>query len=161
MTDTNGFWAQAAAEPDRTVLTRPRRRTVEARAGCTPEATGSSTDCASAGMRTGDSFAVVLPNGVEFLTAYLAASQVRFLPRPGQHHPSVPRSPGSSPTARQGAHRAHERFSEAATAAAGEAGLPVSHRYAVGTVAGFRPYEDLLAPHPRHAARRPHPSAGS
>lgn len=38
---------------------------------------------------------------------------------------------------------AHERFAEAATAAADEAKLPAP-RYAVGSVPGFRPYAELL-----------------
>ncbi|MGO4427504.1 AMP-binding protein, partial [Streptomyces sp. MCAF7] len=40
---------------------------------------------------------------------------------------------------------AHERFGEQATLAADEAGLPATHRYAVGEVAGFRPYAELPA----------------
>jgi long-chain acyl-CoA synthetase len=40
----------------------------------------------AAGLERGDAFAVVLPNGVEFFTAHLAATQAGFYLVPVNHH---------------------------------------------------------------------------
>ncbi len=92
----NGFWAQAAADPDRTVLVTPSGEAW--RAGrLHAEANRMVHGLRAAGLREGDAFAVVLPNGVELLTAYLAAAQASTSSR-STTISSAPRSPGSSPT---------------------------------------------------------------
>ncbi len=102
----------------------------------------------AAGMRAGDAFAVVLPNGTELLTAHLAASQAGFYLVPVNHHLTGPETAWIVSDSGARVLITHERFATAATAAADEAGLPGSHRYAVGTVPGCRPYADLLDGHP-------------
>lgn len=155
----NGFWAQAAADPGRTVLTAPGGE--EWSAGrLHADVNRLVHGLRAAGLEKGDVFAVVLPNGVEFLTAYLAASQAGFYLVPVNHHLVGPEIAWIVADSGAKVLIAHERFAEAATAAADEAALPASHRYCVGTVPGFRPYGELLdgrsATPPRTA-----PSAGS
>jgi long-chain acyl-CoA synthetase len=73
----NGFWAQAAADPGRIVLVAPDGEEWTAarlRAACDRLTHGLR----AAGLRPGDAVAVVLPNGVEFFTAHLAAFQAGF-----------------------------------------------------------------------------------
>lgn len=147
MTDSrqppNGFWAQAAADPGRVVLTAPdgERWT----AGRLHAAANQLVHgLRAAGLEQGDAFAVVLPNGVEFLTAYLAASQAGFYLVPVNHHLVGPEIAWIVADSGAKVLVAHERFADAATSAADEAKLPAGHRYAVGEVAGFRPYADLL-----------------
>lgn len=106
---------------------------------------------ARGGPGEGDAFAVVLPNGVEFFTAYLAASQAGFYLVPVNHHLVGPEIAWIVSDSGAKVLIAHERFADAATAAADEAKLPASHRYAVGAVEGFRPYVELLAGQPRSA----------
>lgn len=143
----NGFWAQATAEPDRRVLVAPDGE--EWTAGrLHAEANRMVHGLRAAGLEEGDAFAVVLPNGVEFLTAYLAASQAGFYLVPVNHHLVGPEIAWIVSDSGAKVLIAHERFTEAATAAADEAKLPASHRYAVGAVDGFRPYAELLENRP-------------
>ncbi|MFE7117497.1 acyl-CoA synthetase [Streptomyces sp. NPDC057654] len=145
----NGFWAQAAADPGRTVLIAPDGEQWSAgrlHADCNRLVRGLR----AAGLERGDAFAAVLPNGVEFFTAYLAASQAGFYLVPVNHHLVGPEIAWIVADSGAKVLIAHERFGEAATAAADEAGLPATHRYAVGGtpgapgIPGFRPYDALL-----------------
>lgn len=139
----NGFWAQAAADPRRTVLTAPDGE--QWTAGRLHAAVNQLVHgLRAAGMRRGDAFAVVLPNGVEFFTAYLAASQAGFYLVPVNHHLVGPEIAWIVADSGAKVVIAHERFAEAATHAADEAKLPGNSRYAVGDVPGFRPYAGLL-----------------
>ncbi|MEU7006470.1 acyl-CoA synthetase [Streptomyces sp. NPDC046332] len=138
-----GFWSQAAADPSRTVLIAPDGE--EWTAGrLHADVNRLVHGLRAAGLGRGDAFAVVLPNGVEFLTAYLAASQAGFYLVPVNHHLVGPEIAWIVADSGAKVLVAHERFGPAATAAADEAGLPATHRYAVGSVPGFRPYSELL-----------------
>ncbi|MGW7416825.1 acyl-CoA synthetase [Streptomyces sp. NPDC054863] len=139
----NGFWAQAAADPDRTILIAPDGEKWSA--GQLGAVTNQLVHgLRAAGLERGDAFAVVLPNGVEFFTAYLAASQAGLYLVPVNHHLTGPEIAWIVSDSAAKVLIAHERFAAQATAAADEAGLPASHRYAVGEVPGFRPYRQLL-----------------
>ncbi|MFE6134469.1 AMP-binding protein, partial [Streptomyces sp. NPDC056437] len=60
----NGFWAQAAADPGRTILTAPDGTTWTA--GRLHGVVNRLVHgLRAAGLERGDAFAVVLPNGVE------------------------------------------------------------------------------------------------
>ncbi|MER7518480.1 acyl-CoA synthetase [Streptomyces sp. NPDC126499] len=150
-----GFWAQAAADPDRTVLITPDGE--EWSAGrLLADANRLVHGLRAAGLERGDAFAVVLPNGSAFLTAYLAAAQAGFYLVPVNHHLVGPEIAWIVADSGAKVLLAHERFAEAATAAADEAGLAPSHRYAVGEgpgrqVPGFRPYAELLDGRPDSA----------
>lgn len=155
----NGFWAQATADPGRTVLIAPDG---ESWTAGLPHAAANRLvhGLRAAGLRRGDAFAVVLPNGAEFFTAYLAASQAGFYLVPVNHHFVGPEIAWIVADSGAKVLIAHERFAPAATAAADEARLPAYHRYAVGTVDGFRPYAELLEGQ-SDAPPRPAPSVGS
>lgn len=85
----NGFWAQATADPHRTVLVAPDGE--EWSAGrLHADVNRMVHGLRAAGMRAGDAFAVVLPNGTELLTAHLAASQAGFYLVPVNHHLTGP-----------------------------------------------------------------------
>lgn len=143
----NGFWAQAAADPTRTVLIAPDGEEWSAarlHAACNRLVHGLR----AAGLERGDAFAVVLPNGVELFTAYLAATQAGFYLVPVNHHLVGPEIAWIVADSGAKALIAHERFAEAARAAADEAGLPGTHRFAVGAVDGFAPYGHLLEGRP-------------
>lgn len=93
----NGFWAQAQADPDRTVLIAPDGGEWSAdrlHAECNKLVGGLR----AAGLEAGDAFATVLPNGPEFLAAYLAAAQAGSTWCRSTTTSWDPRSPGSSPT---------------------------------------------------------------
>ncbi|MGW7249126.1 acyl-CoA synthetase [Streptomyces decoyicus] len=146
----NGFWAQAAADPDRTVLIAPDGE--EWTAGRLHAASNRLVHgLRAAGLERGDAFAVVLPNGVEFFTAHLAASQAGFYLVPVNHHLVGPEIAWIVADSGAKVLIAHERFAEAARHAADEAKLPGSHRHAVGHIDGFRPYDRLLDGQPESA----------
>ncbi|MFI1354563.1 acyl-CoA synthetase [Streptomyces sp. NPDC020898] len=145
----NGFWAQAATDPERTVLIAPDGE--QWTAGRLHVATNQLVHgLRAAGLGRGDAFAAVLPNGVEFLVAYLAASQAGFYLVPVNHHLVGPEIAWIVADSGAKVLIAHERFADAARAAADEAELPAERRYAVGEggeggdVDGFRPYAQLL-----------------
>ncbi|MFF8958329.1 acyl-CoA synthetase [Streptomyces sp. NPDC014894] len=145
MTDgPNGFWAQAAADPGRTVLTAPDGERWTAQELHTA-ANQLVHGLRAAGLERGDAVAAVLPNGVEFLTAHLAAAQAGFYLVPVNHHLLGPEIAWIVADSGARVLIAHERFARPATAAADAAALPADRRFAVGAVAGFRPYADLLA----------------
>ncbi|MFE0698779.1 acyl-CoA synthetase [Streptomyces sp. NPDC058872] len=139
-----GFWAQAAADPGRTVLVAPGGE--EWSAGrLHAEANRLVHGLRAAGLERGDAFAVVLPNGPEFFTAHLAATQAGFYLVPVNHHFVAPEIAWILADSGAKVLVTHERFAEAVAPAADQAGLPSGHRYAIGTVPGFRPYAELLA----------------
>ncbi|WP_433548873.1 acyl-CoA synthetase [Streptomyces sp. CA-294286] len=139
----NGFWAQAAADPHRSILVAPGGESWTA--GQLHAAANQLVHgLRAAGLARGDAFAVVLPNGVEFLTAYLAAVQAGLYLVPVNHHLTAPEIAWIVSDSAAKVLIAHERFEGPSAAAADESGLPVSRRHAVGTIPGFRPYRQLL-----------------
>ena len=138
-----GFWAQATAAPDRTVLVAPDgERWTAGRLHA--DANRLVHGLRAAGLERGDAFAVVLPNSAEFLTAYLAAGQAGFYLVPVNHHLVGPEIAWIVADSGAKVLIAHERYAAAAHQAADEAGLPPAHRYSVGAAEGFRPYRELL-----------------
>ncbi|MFG3256286.1 acyl-CoA synthetase [Streptomyces sp. NPDC048172] len=139
----NGFWAQAQVDPERIVLIAPggEEWTAGRLHGACNRLVGGLRE---AGLREGDAFAVVLPNGPELLTAYLAASQAGFYMVPVNHHLVAPEIAWIVADSGAKVLLAHERYADVARDAADEAGLPAERRYAAGDADGFRPYEELL-----------------
>ncbi|MEV5241890.1 acyl-CoA synthetase [Streptomyces cinnamoneus] len=144
---SNGFWAQATADPHREVLITPQGEAWTA-GDLHAEANRLVHALRAIGLREGDAFATVLPNGAEFLTAHLAATQAGFYLVPVNHHLLAAEIAWIVADSGAKALIAHERWGAAAAAAADEAGLPAARRYAVGDVPGFRPYAALLDGHP-------------
>ncbi|WP_394428482.1 acyl-CoA synthetase [Streptomyces sp. SGAir0957] len=147
----NGFWAQAAANPDRPILATPDADTWSA-GRLHAAANQMAHGLRRAGLKKGDVFAVVLPNGVEFFTAYLAASQAGFYLVPVNHHLVGPEIAWIVADSGAKVLIAHERFAEQARTAADEANLPPTHRYLVASgdhgIETFRPYAELLEGQP-------------
>jgi long-chain acyl-CoA synthetase len=141
------FWAHAARHPHRTALVTPEGETRTA--GQLHAAANQLVHALRAvGLRPGDAFAVVLPNGEELITAHLAATQAGLYLVPVNHHLVASEIAWIVADSDARALIAHERFADAVGAAADEVGLPPGRRYAVGDIAGFRPYGELLAGHP-------------
>ncbi|MCH0557250.1 acyl-CoA synthetase [Streptomyces sp. MUM 16J] len=142
-TPANGFWAQAALDPDRTVLIAPDGEPWSA-GRLHAAANRLVHGLRSAGLERGDAFAVILPNGPEFFTAYLAATQAGLYLVPVNHHLVGPEIAWIVADSGAKVLITHGRYTGAARAAADEAGLPGTHRYAVGGAEGFHPYDRLL-----------------
>ena len=149
MSDT-GFWRLAEADGSWTALIDTDGTPV--RAG---ELVGRANQLANGlralGLGKGDTVAAVLPNCREFIEVYLAALQVGVVFTPINHHlvgPEIAYIVGDSDAA---ALVGHERFDDALGAAAAQIDLPEDRRFAVGGIAGFRPFDDLAAGQPATA----------
>ena len=88
--------------------------------------------------------AAVLPNGVEMLALYFAAMQAGWYLTPINHHLVGPEIAYIVQDCEAGAFIGHERYGDACAKAASEIALPAERRFAVGDVAGFRPYAELV-----------------
>ncbi|WP_200262240.1 acyl-CoA synthetase [Streptomyces sp. HSG2] len=142
---TVGFWAQATEDPGRVVLVAPDGTEVTA-GRLHAEANRLVGGLRAAGVRRGDAFAVILPNGVEFLTAHLAATQAGLYLVPINHHLVGAEVAWILADSGAGLLVAHARYADTAREAADAAGLPPARRHLVGGEAeGFRPYGDLGA----------------
>jgi long-chain acyl-CoA synthetase len=93
------------------------------------------------GLAAGDAVAVVLPNGREFIELYLACLQGGFYLVPINHHLVGPEIAYIVNDSEAKAFVTHERFAEAAQAAAAEIDVPKEGRFAIGDVDGFRSYD--------------------
>ncbi|WP_436770566.1 acyl-CoA synthetase [Yinghuangia sp. YIM S09857] len=138
----NGFWAHAQENPGKLALVDPGGR--EWSAGELLAASNRLVHgLRSAGMAAGDVFSVVLPNGADYIVAYLAAAQAGFYIVPVNNHlvgaelAFILEDSGSKVVI------GHERFADVVSTAAEEAKLPPEARFAIGEVPGFRPIAEL------------------
>ncbi len=142
-----GFWRLAQNDPSRIALVEPdgRRRTAgEVLANTNKLVHGLR----ALGLGVGDVVTTVLPNGGPMIELYLAALQAGFYLVPINHHLTASEIAYIVQDSGAKVLVAGERFADACAAAADEAGLPAAARFAVGTIPGFRPYEDLMAGQP-------------
>jgi long-chain acyl-CoA synthetase len=142
-----GFWRHAEAHPDRIVLVGPDGEELAA-GDLLAQANRAAHGLRTLGLGRGDTVATLLPNSVEMLAVYLAGMQIGLYVTPINFHlvgPEVAYILGDSDAK---AFVAHERFAEAAAAAVAEIDFPAEARFAVGDIAGFRPYADLGAGQP-------------
>ena len=142
-----GFWALAEADPDHVAVVTPDGE--ELRAGdVLADANRLVHALRGLGLQTGDSFAVVLPNCREFIELYLAAGQAGFYLVPINHHLVGPEIAYIVADSEAKAFFAHERFADAATAAAEELDYPKERRFAVGDIPGFGSFQELMENQP-------------
>jgi len=137
-----GFWALAQADPGHVALVTPEGD--EVRAGdLLAQSNRLVHGLRSLGLRRGDAFAVVLPNSREFIELYLAAGQAGLYLVPVNHHLVGPEIAYIVGDCEAKALIVHDRFAEAAQAAADELGYPAEARFAIGHVPGFRDFAEL------------------
>jgi long-chain acyl-CoA synthetase len=137
-----GFWAIAQEDPDHLALVDPDEREVGAGdllASCNQLVHGLR----DLGLEQGDAIAMVLPNSVEVFELYLAVLQAGWYLVPINFHLVGPEIAYIVQDCDAKVLVAHERFAEACSAAADEIDFPAEGRFAVGSVAGFRRYEEL------------------
>jgi long-chain acyl-CoA synthetase len=95
------------------------------------------------GLEQGDVVATLLSNGAPLVELYLAAAQAGWYLTPINYHLTAPEVAYIVSDCGAKAFVADASFQDVATAAADEAGVPAEARFAVGSIEGFRPYEDL------------------
>ncbi len=142
-----GFWAAAAAEPDRVALIDPAGR----------EWTAGEIDAAAnrlvhalreRGLREGDPVAMLLPNRAETLVVLMAVFQAGWNFVPLNSNLTAAEVSYILGDAAAKALVADERFAAVAATAAAEAGVPEPGRLSVGTITGFVPLDSALAGQP-------------
>ena len=140
-----GFWRLAEADRDRLALVGPDG--TERRAGELLDAANHiAHGLRGLGLQGGDTVALLLPNSVELIETYLAALQIGLYVTPINWHlvgPEVAYILGDSDAK---VFVADARFAEVAVAAAAEANFPTGtegRAFAVGSVPGFRPFDEL------------------
>jgi long-chain acyl-CoA synthetase len=142
-----GFFPNALRDPDHLALVEPGGRQISA-----GELAGAANALVhglrALGMRRGDCIATVLPNGTAMLELYLAASQGGWYLVPINHHLTAAEIAYIVQDADAKVFVAAEPFAGACAAAAADAAMPSAMRFAVGTIAGFRPYQDLTRGQP-------------
>src|SRR5262245_5314617 len=139
-----GFWNLAQQDPTHLALVTPDGEQLTA-GELLARANRLVHGLRALGLSQGDCLTTVLPNGAPMIALYLAAAQAGWYLVPINHHLTateiayIVRDSGAKVLV------ADQRFGDACRAAADEAGVPAERRFAVGTIAGFRPFEDLSA----------------
>jgi long-chain acyl-CoA synthetase len=148
MTMDLGFWRIAAADRERVALVVDGERSYTA---------GELFDSANAhvhglralGLEPGDQLAVVLPNGVELIELYLAALQAGWRFTPINHHLVGPEIAYIVNNCGAKVFVGHSDFATSCERAASEFDhIGPAERFAVGAVAGFRPFNEIAAGQP-------------
>ncbi|MEV4129482.1 acyl-CoA synthetase [Nocardia sp. NPDC049707] len=139
-----GLWNIANTEPDRIALVDPSGREVTYRELATL-ANRYGIGLRSLGLQPGDVLVTMVHNCVEAVAAYFAAYQAGLYIVAVNWHLTGPEVAYILADSEAKAFIASDRFAAAAIAAADEAGLPATARFAVGEIEGFKPVSWLGA----------------
>ena len=137
-----GFWRLARSDPDWIAAVDPDG--TEHRAGdLLARADRLVHALRGLGLKAGDGFCGLTPNGADGLTLYLAALQAGWYYTPINWHLTGPEAAYILQDSEAKAFFADERYAEAATAAVAEAGMDPTRTVAFGDVPGFRSFADF------------------
>jgi long-chain acyl-CoA synthetase len=137
-----GFWALAQANPDSLALVTPDGEEVDA-GTLLAETNKLVHGLRAIGLEQGDVIACVLPNGAEYIQLYLAVLQAGWYLVPINHHLVGPEIAYIVSDSEAKVFVGHERFADICAAAVDELDFPKEARFAVGTVPGFRSFDEL------------------
>jgi len=137
-----GFWAIAETAPTRLALIDANGSTwtyseLEKRSN------QLANGLRALGLERGDGVAIVLPNESEFIEIYLATMQIGLYLTCVNYHLTGPEIAYIVNDCEAKVLVIHERYAAASIAAAKEIDIAPSHRFAVGEVDGYRPYEEI------------------
>jgi long-chain acyl-CoA synthetase len=142
-----GFWYYAQEDPAAVAVVDTDGTEISAGdllADCNRVAHGLR----SLGLAPGDTVAAILPNGRHPATVYLAALQIGLYYVPINYRLSPPEIAYILSDSDAKAFITHERFTDVVVPAADEAGIPADARFEVGSVAGFRSFDELVVGQP-------------
>ncbi len=138
MSETTGFWPLAQEDPGRLAAIDPDGREIT-HGDLHAQANRLVHGLRALGLREGDGIAAVLPNSIEMLALYFAATQAGWYITPINHHLVGPEIAYIVDDCEADALVVHERFGEACQVAATDSASPADRRFSVGEVPGFRP----------------------
>jgi long-chain acyl-CoA synthetase len=147
MTEALGLWRIAAEDPGRLAVVDPDGRSLSY-AELAASANRVSHGLRSLRIEAGDGIAVALPNSADFLALYFGAVQIGLYFTPINWHLVGPEIAYIVTDSEASVFVAHERFADAAQAAAREIELPPDNLFAVGRIPGFRPLNELTEGRP-------------
>ncbi|MQA24082.1 MAG: AMP-binding protein [Micromonosporaceae bacterium] len=137
-----GLWHIAREQPDRVAVVDPYQEKITyAELAAAVDRCGRGLQ--AAGLKPGDTVALLLPNGIELLALYFAALQTGLYVVPANWRLVGPEVAYIVRDSEAKAFIAHEKFASVARDAAAEAQPGVLR--AVGEIAGFQPLADLGA----------------
>ena len=139
-----GFWTFAGRDPGALALVTPDERRVT-RGELAARGNQVARGLAALGLEPGDAVAAVVENGAAFVELYLACFQTGLYLVPINHHLAGPEIAYIASNSEAKAFVGSARFADALLKAAAELKLPASHRFALGSLDGFRPYAELAA----------------
>lgn len=143
----NSFWQWAERDPARPALVTP-----DGQALTFGELGGRVNRISHAlqalGLRRGDHVALLLPNTLEWIESYLAATQIGLYVTPINWHLTGEEAAYIVENCDARVLIADVHYAATALQAAREASLAENQCYAVGDIPGFSPYESLLAGQP-------------
>ncbi|MCU0310844.1 MAG: AMP-binding protein [Acidimicrobiales bacterium] len=138
-----GFWSVARAHPDRAAVVAGGVTTT---AGELAEAAESvARGLWALGLRRGDTLAIVVPNGVTFFCAHLAAMRAGLYLVPINTHLAGPEIAVIVGDCDAGALVVGADLAASCAAGADAAGIPLRHRFADPAAEGYRPLAELVA----------------
>jgi long-chain acyl-CoA synthetase len=143
----HGFWTYAQKDPSKLALVEPDGREWtrgELAASCNRIVHGLR----ALGLGKGDVVAALLPNESAVIELYLAVAQAGMYLVPINWHLTAPEVAYIVADSEAKVFVAHERFADAASKAAAEVGFAKDRCFAVGKIAGFRPFAELAAGQP-------------
>ena len=147
-----GFWAIADSVPERLAIVDAEGHTL-AFGELEKRSNRLAHGLRGLGLQRGDGVAIVLPNEVSFVELYLATMQIGVYLTCINYHLTGPEIAYIVNDCEAKVLVVHERYQDAATVAASDIKVPVDHRFAVGTIAGFRAYAEIAFGQP---TSRPH-----
>ena len=141
------FFSRAQAEPDREALVAPDGTTLT-RGELLALANRIAHGLRALGAEPDDTLAVVLPNSVEMVAAYLAGVQIGLYVTPINHHLVGPEIAYIVADSDARVLLGHERFATELQKSLAELGGAAPPAFAVGDVPGFRPFAALVEGRP-------------
>ncbi len=147
MTDAVGFWKLAAQDPGRLAVVGPDGEAVTYGELCA-QANRLVHGLRALGLGAGDGVAAVLPNGTEMVALYFAAMQAGWYLTPINHHLVGGEIAYIVDDCEADVFIAHERYGAACAAAAGAISLPAERCFTVGSIEGFRSFDELTEGQP-------------
>ena len=138
-----GFWATARREPGR-IAVIDVDHTEHTYGEVAALAHQIVHGLRAQGLTDGDCISVLLPNSVEMVAFMLATSEAGLYLTPINYHLTGAEAAYIVEDSESKVFVAHERFAAEALAV----DLPGVKRYAIGTIAGFEPFSELIAGQP-------------
>src|SRR5580765_7569453 len=137
-----GFWAIAGDEPGMLALVEADGRETSA-GDLLASANRVARGLQALGLQRGDVVAALLPNRREMVELVLGATQIGLYVTPINYHLTAPEVAYIVDNSEAKIFVTDERYADVARKAVDEIGFDEKSRYAVGTIDGFRPFDEL------------------